>query len=235
MSYITDGTYKSLSPKAQRMFSVVQDVRAYEDKERCLKNQFFHSIDTLADHANMSHKHAVYAIKELIDRGILKRYSRPGQSTIYEFIPCQPSVFRTPPPSVVRTPPPSVLKTPLTTVSEQIQLTTTDVELKSYNDLVRQFGKEKTDVVVKSLKGMNGDVNNFWGYARSALKNGYVPTNKNIQQAEKKEKHIKFVEEEAEKNRQEQTNNIEEFEKDYDPEKVKNIFADFMKQHEDDK
>jgi len=61
MSYVTDKTYKGLSPKARIMFGVVVDVKANKDNEHCLKNQFFHAIDTLADLADLSHKHAVYA------------------------------------------------------------------------------------------------------------------------------------------------------------------------------
>jgi hypothetical protein len=204
MSYVTDRTYKSLSKRAKQMYGVVVDVRAYQDKEHCLKNQFFHAIDTLADLADLSHKHAVYAIKELIDRGILKRYPHSGHSTLYEYIPSvpttpPPSVPTTPPPSVFTTPPPSVFTTPHNNCIEQIQLTTTGLTVNFYNDMVRQYGKEAVDVVVVNLEKMNGEVKNFPGYVRSALKNGYVPTNKTIQEKEKAVERTKKIEEARQK------------------------------------
>jgi hypothetical protein len=220
MSYVTDRTYKSLSKRAKQMYGVVVDVRAYQDKEHCLKNQFFHAIDTLADLADLSHKHAVYAIKELIDRGILKRYPHSGHSTLYEYIPSvpttpppsvpttpppsvpttpPPSVPTTPPPSVPTTPPPSVFTTPHNNCIEQIQLTTTGLTVNFYNDMVSQYGKEAVDVVVVNLEKMNGEVKNFAGYVQSALKNGYVPTNKTIQEKEKAVERTKKIEEARQK------------------------------------
>jgi hypothetical protein len=65
--------------------------------------------------------------------------------------------------------------------------------------MVRQYGKEAVDVVVVNLEKMNGEVKNFPGYVRSALKNGYVPTNKTIQEKEKSVERTKKIEEARQK------------------------------------
>jgi hypothetical protein len=91
--------------------------------------------------------------------------------------------------------------------------------------MVRQYGKEAVDVVVVNLEKMNGEVKNFPGYVRSALKNGYVPTNKTIQEKEKSIAKSKLVDERIEKDRLER----EEMERLHEestmtPEKIKEMF-----------
>jgi len=252
MSYVTDKTYKGLSPKARIMFGVVVDVRAHQDNEFCLKNQFFHAIDTLADLADLSHKHAVYAIKELIDRGILKRYPRPGQSTLYEYIPYEPSVVRTPPPSVFKTPPPSVPTTPHNNCIEQIQLTTTNnvneevvvvfeksvrkeeetIDMKfdwiddlSLESLIKKHGEKYVLDRAIPINKANGKIKDKKACLEDSLKLGYIYTCKEIKEQEQKEKHKKYVDEQIEKNRLEQEERERSF-SESDPEAVRKLIAD---------
>jgi hypothetical protein len=90
-------------------------------------------------------------------------------------------------------------------VGEQDLLTNTinnnRLSVKFYSDMVNQYGKEAVDIVVVNLEKMNGEVKNFPGYVRSALKNGYVPTNKTIQEKEKSIAKAKLIDEKIEKDR----------------------------------
>jgi hypothetical protein len=212
------------------MFPVIEHVRAYQDNDHCLKNQFFHGIDTLASLANMSHKHTVYAIKELIDRGILKRYPRPGRSTIYEYIPCQPSVLETPPTSTQKTLPPSVFTTPHNNSDlTDLDLTTTQWLCgKLLDDLVNKYGKEAVSNRVVVISKMNGQIKNKAGLLVDSLRKGYIPTSKELREKEANEKHRKFLDEKIKKDRQEQEEREKGFERDYDPETAKKAIADIM-------
>jgi len=49
-------------------------------------NQFFHRIDVLSEQAGLNHYSGVYAIKELIDKKVISRESRPGHSSVYTLL-----------------------------------------------------------------------------------------------------------------------------------------------------
>lgn len=236
-----DGTLASLSAPARTIYLLILKIKAHEDNKYCLKDQFFHSVEKFVEISGYETRAVKYALKELRELKIVDWIERPGRSTLYThkkyitiYTPKNKCTLCTPLMHLMH--PTHAPDAPITTkdLTTKDLTTTDDLEFKTYNEFVRQFGKERVDVVVKSLKGMNGSVNNFWGYVRSALKNGYIPTNKTSQQAEAKAKHLKFVEEEAEKFRSEQEQLQIESDKG-DREYAKNIVSEFLSKHEADK
>jgi hypothetical protein len=193
--------FRDLSLQERAMYHAI--VRSKNKKT----NQFFHRIDKLAYRAGLDHKSAVYAIRGLIDKEIISRESRPGHSSLYTFLkelpledePALNKVFATTRSVQVSHQQPVAQSHHITTGFKQSNLTTTQLDVKFYSDMVSQYGKEAVDVVVVNLEKMNGEVKNFPGYVRSALKNGYVPTNKTIQEKEKSVERTKKIEEARQK------------------------------------
>jgi hypothetical protein len=188
-----------LSKDAALMYHVA--VRSKHKKT----NQFYKRIDVLAYEAGLNHCSAVYAIKELIDKEIISRESRPGHSSIYTLLQelplSEPKEKATTRPVAQGYHLPVAQGYHITTDLNINNLTTTQLSVKFYSDMVRQYGKEAVDVVVVNLEKMNGEIKNFPGYVRSALKNGYVPTNKTIQEKEKSIAKAKLIDEKIEKDR----------------------------------
>jgi len=198
MSYVTDRTYKSLSTRAKKMYGVVIDVRAYQDNEKCLKNQFFHAIDTLADLADLSRPHAVYALKELEQKGIITREHRHSHSTLYTYIPSENNDLtvtlrnhRTVSKSNCQT---VTLRNHITTVPEQIQLTTTWLKYSLLTKAIQLHGKEWADVVVDRISRMNGKIRDKGAYFNWCIQTKIIPNSKELREKEERQRITLAVE-----------------------------------------
>jgi hypothetical protein len=106
-------------------------------------------------------------------------------------------------------------------------LTTTDVNLKKYNDLVNIYGKDLVDIVVESVKKRNGSVKNLTGYVIHALKNGYIPKTPEQIEQERKEEKRNMLDEDIEQSRREQEE-IERLHNQSDPEAGKKAIQQFL-------
>lgn len=230
MSEQKEGTilFRDLSKDARIMYSTIY---------RCINRKTkkcFPRINVLAEYAGLNHYSAVYAIKELIDKGVIERESRQGHSSIYKLLQelplCNPVAQGYHPTSSTGLPPPVAQGYHITTDLNMIYLTTTDTSLKSYNQMVKEFGKDVVDVAVVNCKKLNGDVRNFWGLVRWSCKTGIAPTNKTSQQKEAREKHAKFVDEQIEKSRRQQEE-LERAVAESDPELPNRLIAEFMMGH----
>jgi hypothetical protein len=106
-------------------------------------------------------------------------------------------------------------------------LTTTDVNVKKYHDLVKEYGKELVDVVVESVKKRNGSVRNLTGYVIHALKNGYVPKTQEQIEQERKDQKRKMLDEDIGQSRREHEE-IERLHNQSDPEAGKKAMQEFL-------
>jgi len=201
MDYVMDEFYLTLSTRAKKMFTVVEHARAYHDNDRCLKNQFFHAVKSLAKLAELSRPHAVYALKEIEQKGIIIRQHRHAHSTLYTYIPPENNpifldfiknmkvTLRNHQTVTLRNHQTVTLRNHRTTVPEQIQITTTQINVKKYNDMVLEYSKEAVDAVVESIRNRNGKIRNPTGQLIHALRNGYNPkTPEQIAQEKRKER-----------------------------------------------
>ena len=188
--------FRDLSPSAKIVYHVTRRIKNHKT------NSFFHAIETIADLAGISESSARRGLQSLVDMKILKAQTRSGTSTEYTFIDnanlsrSKPNL--TPLPIQIDTPGVSNLHPNNSSLTDS-DLTTTGIDLKFYQDMVIQYGKEAVDVVVENVKKMNGSVKNPGGYVRSALKHGYIPTNAEIRAREKAKERAKQIDEEREK------------------------------------
>jgi len=227
MDYVNDEVYKKLSVRARIMFSVVEHAKANQDKELCLKNQFFHSINKLANLADLSRPHAVYALKELEQKGIITREHRHGHSTLYTYIPAENNdlmvTLRNLPKVTLRNLPTVTPCNHITTVPEQIQLTTTEwLSPQLHDQLIRQYGESAVNDRVVVIDKMNGKVKNKAGLLRQSLREGYIPTSKEYRDEEAEEKRHNLIDEQMEKAR------LEREQWEYNPEMPKKAIAEFL-------
>ena len=216
--------YKNLpSPASKIVYHIARRIKNHKTQS------FFHAVETLADLSGVSESTARKGLHDLVKAGILRPEERQGQTTEYFFIDVAylSNVAKlTPHPPRIYTPPPQILH-PNNSSLTNSDLTTTDINVKSYNDLVKQYGKDAVDVVVESVRKRNGSVNNLTGYVIHALKNGYNPKTQEQIEEEKRKERSKKIDEQIEQSRKEQEE-IEKAWEESDPEAGKKAVTEFL-------
>jgi len=213
MSYVTDGTLTTLSNRAVRMLSVAQDVRAFWDNDRCKKNQFFHSIDKLAELAGLSRPHAVYALKELEEKGIIIREHRHSHSTLYTYVEnSDVKVTKSNHQTVTKSNHQKVtLRNHRTTVPERSYLTTTWLDDQLRDKLISYYGEQAVNDRVVVIASLNGKIKNKTGLLVDSLKRGYMPASKELQEKEEKKRHEKAIQDHIDRDQQERDKMIQDY------------------------
>jgi hypothetical protein len=230
-----DGSLASLPEATRLIYLLALRNKAHKDNRYCLKDQFFHSVKWFADESGYTERTVINAFNDLKKLKILDWQERPGRSTLYTvkvFIPPHKNDFRfTPPLNQIHPTPES--DSPITTRDlTNIDLTTTQINVKKYNDMVQEFGKETVDVVVESIRNRNGKIRNPTGQMIHALRNGYNLKTPEMIQKEMLAERKTRIELENEKQRQELEIQHEESDK-CDREYANKTITAFFETHKD--
>jgi len=222
--------FADLQPSTKAVYHFIEHKYNHKTKK------FFWKIKNIADKAGVSYRSVQRAEIELESIGVIHYIKRLPHAKEYKFM------FEVPfddnsehdlssmtdhigHPRPIRSDTHDQCKQQIS--SNRSLLTTTDVNVKKYNDLVHIYGKELVDVVVESVKKRNGSVKNLTGYVIHALKNSYIPKTQEQIEQERKEEKRKMLDEDIEQSRRDQEE-IERLHNQSDPDAAKKAVQQFL-------
>lgn len=222
--------FADLQPSTKAVYHVITRIKNHHT------NKFFWKMYKIAEQAGVSYMSVRRAEAELESAGAIQYIKRLPHSKEYKFLKEIPLVDNYESDQSSMNNQSVHPRTMSLFTHEQCKqqiplnrslLTTTDVNVKKYHDLVKEYGKELVDVVVESVKKRNGSVRNLTGYVIHALKNGYVPKTQEQIEQERKDQKRKMLDEDIGQSRREHEE-IERLHNQSDPEAGKKAMQEFL-------